>query len=191
ADRAFGNARRGRYLAVVVAVVVAEDDRSRQLRRDQAQSRQQVGSGGLVRGVRGRGGAAHAAQHFADRPQLGAASVGDRAVDGDAVDPRFGRCVGAPARPGAERLHEGVLGAILGGFGVGKDRRNGAEDAWVSGLVEAVEVVLRAGLVYVGRHGGYNAAGYSLGCSGYGRGRGVGGRSGDGGRRGQDLEGRT
>src|SRR5207245_2206999 len=80
----------GRYLAVVVAVVVAEHDRGRQLRRDQAQSFQEVGSGGLVRGGRGRGGAAHAAQHFADRPQLGAAPVGERAVDGDEVAPGVG-----------------------------------------------------------------------------------------------------
>src|SRR5439155_13344340 len=84
--------------------------------------------------------------------------------------------VGAPARTGPERLDEGVLGAILGGFGVGKDRREGAEDAWVSGLVEAVEVVLRAGLVCVGRHGGYNGAGYIVGCSEHGGEGGAGGR---------------
>src|SRR5207247_2961001 len=190
ADGPFGNAQRGRYLAIVVAVIVAEDDRGRQLGRDPAQGSQQVGSGGLVRRVGGRGGAAQAAQHLADRAQFDAAPVGERAVDRDAVDPRFGGRVGAPARPGLEGLDEGVLGAVLGGFGVGQDRREGTEDAWVSGLVEAVEVVLRAGLVCVGRHGSNNGAGYNPGSLETGDGEGASVRAGDPERRGtEDCEG--
>src|SRR5205823_14981395 len=115
----------------------------------------------LVRGVRGVGRPAEALEDLADPAQPGAAPVGDRPVDGDAVDPGFRRGVGPPAVPCLEGLEEGVLGAVLGSLGVGQDRAEGAVHSRVGGAVEAVEVLARAGSVWGLRHERYNGSGYT------------------------------
>ena len=51
ADRALGDAQRGRDLTVVIAVVVAEHDRGRELRGELPEGREEVRAGGLVGGV--------------------------------------------------------------------------------------------------------------------------------------------
>ena len=98
-------------------------------------------------GIRGERRLAEATQQLGDRPQAGAPPVRDRPVDRDAVDPRFGRGVGAPALPRLERLDESVLGAVLGFVGVAKDRGKSSVDTRIRASVEAIEVLSRARLV--------------------------------------------
>src|SRR5258708_20881465 len=98
-------------------------------------------------GIRGERRPAEAAQQLGDRPQAGTPPVRDRPVDRDAVDPCFGRGVGAPALPRLERLDESVLGAVLSFVGVAKDRGKSSVDTRIRASVEAIEVLARAWLV--------------------------------------------
>src|SRR2546422_11672808 len=112
-------------------------------------------------------GPAEPPQDLTDLAQLGAASIGDAAVDGDPVHPGFRRGVRPPAFPGLKRLHEGVLDAVFSRFPVAQDRRQRAVHARIGGPVKAVEVLPGAGLirlrVQVGpsRHVRYNGRSYT------------------------------
>src|SRR5260370_9679482 len=98
-------------------------------------------------GIRGERRPAEAAQQLGDRPQAGTPPVRDRPVDRDAVDPCFGRGVGAPALPRLERLDESVLGAVLSFVGVAKDRGKISVDTRIRAPVKAIQCLARSWLV--------------------------------------------
>ena len=135
ADGAFRNAQSGCYLAVVIAVIVAQDDRRSQLWRKHAQRPQQVGLRGDLRRVCAVGWSSQATKQLADGSKLCPPPVRDRRVDGDAVDPRLGGSVRAPPSPCLECLHKSILGAVLCFGGISQDGHQRPEYAGVGAAI--------------------------------------------------------
>jgi len=84
---------------------------------------------------------AEPAEQLADRSNARPPAIGNRQVDGDAVNPGFGRSVRTPPGPGPECVHEGVLSAVLGLRGIGQYGDERPEYTGIRHAVQAVEVV--------------------------------------------------
>src|SRR5579859_6343865 len=141
ADGAFGDALEAGYLAVVVAVVVAEDEIRGHARRQRGEGRDEVRHGGGFAGVGAGAGPSQPSENLTDRPQLRAPPVGDRGVDRDLVEPSFRRALRPETRPRPPRLDEGLLHAVLGRRRIAGDRVQGPQQPRVVLAVEAIEVV--------------------------------------------------
>ena len=120
---------------------MAEHDRRGQFGGDGPQSSQQIWLCGHLGWVRAVGRPAKPAEQLANGSNARPPAIGDSQVDGDAMNPGFGRSVRTPPRPGSEGVHESVLSAVLGLSGIGQDGDEGPEYAGIRHSIEAVEVV--------------------------------------------------
>src|SRR5256886_5828307 len=146
-DGPLGDAESLRDRAFGVAVVVAEHDRRRLLRRKLGERGREVAVLDELLGVGRESWPAKAADDLAHLAQAHLALVRDGRVDRDAMDPRFGRRYRLPCVPLLVSTLERVLGAVLGGGPVTEHRRQRAQDLSVRRLIESLEVRLVAGLV--------------------------------------------
>src|SRR5205085_9429665 len=69
-------------------------------------------------------------------------------VDGDAVQPGADGSVRLPSRPGAKSPQVRLLNAVLGGRVVTEHGRQRPVEPGISGLVQAVEVILRTWAIF-------------------------------------------
>src|SRR5712692_5853282 len=141
ADCALGDALQARYLAVVVAVVVAEDEIRGHARGQRGQRLDDVRRRRGVAGVAAYRRPSEAAENLTDRPQLRAPPVRDRRVDRDLVQPPFWRAFGPEARPGAPGLDEGFLHAVFSRRRISCDRVERPQKPRVVLAIQAIEVV--------------------------------------------------
>ena len=79
--------------------------------------------------------------NLSDRTHPLAPAMRDRHVDGDPMEPRLGRGIGAPPWPRTQRSYERFLDTILGRRQVPKDAQDRAQYPVVAVAIEAVEVV--------------------------------------------------